>query len=189
MKADDFRWYQEAAARTIKADMTRDDKLSNFGLGLAGEAAEVMETIDRGLWRELHIDVQALKLELGDVLWYVAGTCSALELDMANVVRAVATTDGVGGETRAKDKGLMRNAIALGIEAGQAADLIKKALYHGKRLDEVTLKVHLGAVVLHVGALCWIAQLALHDVAQANIDKLMKRWPGKFGEPAPAEAT
>jgi NTP pyrophosphatase (non-canonical NTP hydrolase) len=58
-------------------------------LGLAGETGEVLNKIKK-VMRD-HEGVvndeykQILKKELGDVLWYVAGLCTELDLDMAEV--------------------------------------------------------------------------------------------------------
>jgi NTP pyrophosphatase (non-canonical NTP hydrolase) len=84
----DFNEYQAAARETAQ--------YPNMGaniyypmLGLAGETGEVAEKIKK-LMRD-HDGVMtperrdALKKELGDVLWYVAALCSELELRMADV--------------------------------------------------------------------------------------------------------
>ncbi len=41
-------------------------------LGLAGEVGEVSELIKKSIRDNAPLDIQKLKLELGDVLWYLA---------------------------------------------------------------------------------------------------------------------
>lgn len=79
-----FREYQDEAAMTIsRADgrvMTDEDRLANFGLGLAGEAGEVADIIKKHLYHGKPMDMPALKKELGDVLWYWSAIATVLGL-------------------------------------------------------------------------------------------------------------
>lgn len=84
----DFEQYQSAARQTAQyPDMGRN--LAYPTLGLAGETGEVAERVkkmirdDGGVLTSERRD--ALKAELGDVLWYVAALCSELELSMGEV--------------------------------------------------------------------------------------------------------
>jgi len=61
-------------------------------LGLAGEAGEVADKFkkiirDKG-GRVSSTDQEAIKLELGDVLWYVAQICDCLDIRMGDVATA-----------------------------------------------------------------------------------------------------
>lgn len=84
----DFNDYQTAARETAQyPNMGRNFYYPT--LGLAGESGEVAEKIKK-LMRD-HDGVltperrDALKKELGDVLWYVAALCSELGLQMGDV--------------------------------------------------------------------------------------------------------
>ena len=61
-------------------------------LGLCGEAGEVADKVKKVIRdREGAFDTAVrddLRLELGDVLWYVAQLCSELGLDLAEVAQA-----------------------------------------------------------------------------------------------------
>lgn len=84
-----------------------------------------------------------------------------------------------GGE----GKGDLRLAIfALGVagEAGEVADLMKKWVGHGKPRDMDAMAKELGDVLWYLSAICSDLGLSLRDVAQANINKLMKRYPEGF---------
>lgn len=89
----DFSDYQKQAATTALYPGRDAGKVAPYpALGLAGEAGEVAEHVkkairdDGGLITPARRD--ALKKELGDVLWYVAALCTELDLDMADVARA-----------------------------------------------------------------------------------------------------
>jgi len=74
------------------------------------------------------------------------------------------------------------SGYGLGIagEAGEVADYLKKVLHHGHELDRERLKKELGDVLWYAAAIADRADLTLEEVAQANIDKLMERYPEGF---------
>ncbi len=84
----EFNRYQEESGKTA----IYPDRGRNFvypTLGLAGETGEVAEKIKKvirdkgGIVDDATRD--ALRKELGDVLWYVAQLCTELDLSMADV--------------------------------------------------------------------------------------------------------
>jgi NTP pyrophosphatase (non-canonical NTP hydrolase) len=72
---------------------------------------------------------------------------------------------------------LVWNALGLAGEAGEVADVVKKAVFHEHPLDQATLIKELGDVLWYVAALCSVLNIDLGDVMQANIDKLKARYP------------
>ncbi len=73
-----FSSYQKLSARTLKAN----PQLTNMALGLAGETGEVIDHLKKYLFHGHTIDPEKVTEELGDVLWYVAGLCTILGVDM-----------------------------------------------------------------------------------------------------------
>lgn len=84
--------YQQGALNT--AEFPHELKVIYPTLGLVGEAGEVAEKIkkqirDRGGIDALNAqDIDGLKKELGDVLWYVAVLADDLGLDLESVAEA-----------------------------------------------------------------------------------------------------
>ena len=76
------------------------------------------------------------------------------------------------------------NALGLAGEAGEVADEIKKIVGHGHALDKDKLAKEIGDVCWYIAALCNDLGINLSDVAQANIDKLWKRYPEGFSQDA-----
>jgi NTP pyrophosphatase (non-canonical NTP hydrolase) len=75
---------------------------------------------------------------------------------------------------------LTNGALGLAGESGEAADLIKKHLFHGHALEEEKLKKELGDVLWYVALLADALGLGLEEVAQRNVDKLRARYPEGF---------
>lgn len=81
----DFQEYQELARRT--ANPLKDEKLElcNWGLGLAGEAGEVVELIKKHAFHGKTLNVEDITLELGDVLYYLAQVAHVVGVDLQTV--------------------------------------------------------------------------------------------------------
>ncbi len=76
------------------------------------------------------------------------------------------------------------NALGLVGEAGEVAEHIKKAIFHGHQLDQEMLKKEMGDVLWYVAALCTNLDLSMEEVMQANIEKLKMRYPDGFSSAA-----
>ena len=71
-------------------------------------------------------------------------------------------------------------AMGLAGEAGETCDYLKKVVCHGHELNKDNLVKELGDVLWYVAAIATEYGLNLDEVAQLNIDKLMKRYPEGF---------
>lgn len=85
--------YQELAARTLvdRPDIEIPDQemmLVWEALGLAGEAGEVANHVKKGVFHQHGIDLEKLKNEIGDTLWYAAALCTTLGLDLSEIMQA-----------------------------------------------------------------------------------------------------
>jgi NTP pyrophosphatase (non-canonical NTP hydrolase) len=58
------------------------------GLGLAGETGEVVEHIKKWVGHGHDLDVDKVKKELGDVLWYISELATVMDLSMEEIARA-----------------------------------------------------------------------------------------------------
>ena len=75
--------YQAAARRTMQADNMDGNQLLTMGvMGLCGEAAEVIDLVKKATFQGHHTNRTKMAEELGDVLWYVAACCEAIDVDL-----------------------------------------------------------------------------------------------------------
>ena len=75
---------------------------------------------------------------------------------------------------------LQEGALGLCGEAGEVADYIKKAIYQGHVMKTDRLVEEIGDVLWYAALLADAAGVGLDEVAQANVDKLWKRFPEGF---------
>lgn len=91
---------------------------------------------------------------------------------------------------RTKNPLLARNGLltdgGLGIagEAGEVADMIKKHLFQGHKLDQAALMSELGDVLWYIAEIADASGFTLEDVARWNVEKLKERYPDGFSEEA-----
>jgi NTP pyrophosphatase (non-canonical NTP hydrolase) len=71
-------------------------------------------------------------------------------------------------------------ALGLAGEAGEAADNIKKAIFHDRGLNYEKIKSELGDVLWYVTSLCTKLGFDLDDVMITNVEKLQTRYPDGF---------
>lgn len=70
--------------------------------------------------------------------------------------------------------------MGLNGEAGEVIDLIKKARFQGHEFDREHLIEELGDVLWYCAELAQGLGVTLDEVAELNIQKLMKRYPDGF---------
>jgi NTP pyrophosphatase (non-canonical NTP hydrolase) len=74
--------YQELANRSAGAGGDGERRLMVAALGLAGEAGEFANLVKKMTAHGHDFDPEALKDELGDVLWYLSEAATAAGLDL-----------------------------------------------------------------------------------------------------------
>lgn len=88
--------------------------------------------------------------------------------------------DRPGFEIADRDMMLIWNALGLAGEAGEVCEHIKKGVLHQHGIDEAKLVKEIGDCCWYLAALCTKLGVDLGDVMQANIDKLMTRYPNGY---------
>lgn len=84
------------------------------------------------------------------------------------------------GSTQADAPGLSMTALGLCGEAGEYADAVKKALFHSHPLDREHLKKELGDCFWYLAVAAHQLGFSLSEIANANAEKLRKRYPNGF---------
>lgn len=80
--------FQKEAATTFKEHVPLNAyqaRLLNWGIGLGGEAGEVLELLKHHIYAEEDINKVELAKELGDVLWYISAIAETTGLKMVDI--------------------------------------------------------------------------------------------------------
>lgn len=85
---NDFDAYQKDAVQRMADDLGDLLALATLGLGITGEAGEVADHIKKVIGHGHPMDKEKLKLEIGDVLWYVAVLSNRLGFKLSDVAEA-----------------------------------------------------------------------------------------------------
>lgn len=139
--------YQRLAARTLPPALSDREKLSMLALGVVGEWAEYEQAAGEESEPE----------EAGDVLWYIAGLCTVLGVDLADL------------PSHTPDYRPVVDAL------GDVCEAAKKHLYHGKELDKA--RILRGCAMLYRLV---AAPEDMPEIMAANVSKLQARWPDGF---------
>lgn len=78
--------YQKKAMRTLNPKLTKNEVLVNGVMGLGGESGEVIDIVKKHLFQGHPLDKEKIIKELGDVMWYVAEVCEALDISLDEVM-------------------------------------------------------------------------------------------------------
>ena len=76
----------ESCANDFEKDIKVGD-LINGVLGLCGETGEVSEHIKKAVFHGHGLNKEQISKELGDVMWYVAMCCHALNISLDDVMK------------------------------------------------------------------------------------------------------
>lgn len=74
--------YQSLAMVTLNPELSKRDVLINAVMGLCGESGEVIDIVKKHLHQGHELDREKLIKELGDIAWYLAEACHALDTDL-----------------------------------------------------------------------------------------------------------
>jgi NTP pyrophosphatase (non-canonical NTP hydrolase) len=77
-----FAEYQKATGRTADKNLGPLESLFNCILGIQGEAGEVAELLKKSLFHGHTLDLEKLKKEIGDILFYLTWLCSLHDFDL-----------------------------------------------------------------------------------------------------------
>lgn len=81
----DFNEYQKQAFTTATAE---SKNIYYMTMGMTGEAGEIANKVKKVMRDGKKLDIDDIKHELGDVLWYVAGLATMFGIDLENVAES-----------------------------------------------------------------------------------------------------
>ena len=77
--------YQRMAMLTLNRNLSKKEMLVNSTMGLCGESGEAIDIVKKHLFQGHELDKEHLVKELGDIAWYLAEACFALDINLSDV--------------------------------------------------------------------------------------------------------
>lgn len=175
------RQYQRAAMRTIGTFDSLADRMAFCAMEIMSESGEVANLAYKHLWQGHELDTNKLMLEIGDVMWGVAAMAQTIGVELVLPKTAdYRTTRHFAGRA---DR-LTRTALRLGKWAGLLSDAVCGYLATGNPNDIAGLDPLVQVIFTQLCSLADWLGMTPSDVMQANIDKLMRRYPTGFSPTA-----
>ena len=164
----------------IAAELTAGDaNLLHMAVGISGEAAELLDAIQKAVLRDGELDGENVLEELGDLEFYTEGMRQELQVTRDECLAASMVED-LGD---APD--LLTVAVDIVVVSGDIMDSVKRATIYRKPLDIGKIAHELGRLDRHMRTICKYRQLSRQDCLDANIAKLGKRYEGlKYSDTA-----
>ena len=78
--------YQEKAMRTLNPKLTKEEILVNAGMGLCGEAGEVIDLLKKHYYQDHPLSYEQIAYELGDIAWYLAEAAYAIGYKLEDIL-------------------------------------------------------------------------------------------------------
>ena len=79
--------YQNLSTRTMDPALWPNQALTNYGMGLIGEAAEVLDHLKKVIFHGHSVEHDKVREELGDVLFYLSAIASTLGIELNGVAQ------------------------------------------------------------------------------------------------------
>jgi NTP pyrophosphatase (non-canonical NTP hydrolase) len=163
--------YQERAARTLGSYDGLDDMALMAKTGLIAEAGEALDCYKKIVWRQDEAEKDKLILELGDLAFYLAAYFTSRG-DQLQKTQAYPTSglvcSGIGSSLRGRLVNLVRLTLLFDDVNGESKGGRDQARAYGWA---ILSEVH--AIALGLGH-------TLDEVFRGNLDKLARRFKGRF---------
>lgn len=129
-------------------------------LGMIGELGELATAVEK-------VDIQNIKKELGDCLWYITATCNELGIPLEQVFTSYP-------KNWVMDLEVKDSAIEAILISTEVSEMVKKYIRDGN-IDLSILKLKLTHIFTHLMRTASGFRLTLEEVLEANYTKLIKR--------------
>jgi NTP pyrophosphatase (non-canonical NTP hydrolase) len=175
----DFNEYQLLAERTSSMkDGNALDRAASAAMGLLGETGELIDHVKKILFQGHVLDPDKIKDEAGDVLWYLAESCSANDVRMDSI-SCSSMLDREEDSVKLLQR-LLLDCLRLGAVVGRYAETMEMDVSMKAFVSTKSTPVHLSRIFRKLVMLLEPIGLLVEDVAENNIEKLKKRYPEGF---------
>lgn len=84
----DWLEYSNKAIQLVNKELNWEQRITNAALGLTGESGEVADLVKKSRFQGHELNVDKIKKELGDILWYLNLMADCVGLDLEEIAEA-----------------------------------------------------------------------------------------------------
>ncbi len=180
MKLYSMKHYEKDVQRLLGA---HEKEEACYMLGLIGESGELTDLLKKAWGHGHQLDIDKLRLELGDCFWYVVALGLQFGVDVHDI--APRRLHRPGDQFTTRQKLLRLSHIVGSLSSVLDRHLSPPAHYYlsEEKFDRI-LTSKLRGIFSALEDIGEDFGLDLQDVLQANVEKLWKRYPNGFSEEA-----
>lgn len=169
--------YKERAIQRLNKSIAFDEKENMYYacMGLVEETGEIVAELRKPLFKgnfhEKALDIEGIKSELGDLMWYIALICKNTNIDMNQL------QEYKKDECRNKREKLIQTVIEIGQTSGKIVQEYQKIYESETDKSELIEKIE-----NQYNNICKLAEdlnLTIDDILNENIRKISSRYNEK----------
>ena len=171
--------YKKTALQRLNKSIAFDSKESMYYacMGIMEETGEIIaefrKPLFKGNFHEKSLDIEEIKSELGDLMWYISLVCKNANIDMNQLRRSEEKDDG----NLPKRERLIQISIKMGEDSGRIVEEYQRIF------DEKTSNIKLKEKIEHqYGNICELSEelgITVEDILNKNIEKVNSRYNEK----------
>lgn len=171
----DLNKYQELALERLNPTIANKDKegMRFCCMGLLEEAGEVIAELRKPLYKgnfhEKPLDKDAIKGELGDIIWYMALACRNNDIDIGKIDINIEEPEGDFNR---------KKIIKRGIKIGRQSGIIAKRYiqYNKKEIEKEKLEKSIRKQYKNILKISNMLGISIDDILEENIKKANSRY-------------
>lgn len=178
-----FEEYKKVATSRLNETIANNEheKIDYICIGIGEETGEILGEIRKATFKNYHqksLDKNAIKKELGDLIWYLALACEVTQIDMNKFKIDVSNYKNIPALTLTKDRRekLKKFALQIGTCSGEIMENI--ACFETSE-TELEKKNILELIQNQIENICKTANelgIKFDEILEANIEKIQLRY-------------
>lgn len=171
--------YKQIAVQRLNKTIAHNDKEKMYYacMGLMEETGEVIAELRKPLFKgnfhEKSLDLEEIKSELGDLMWYIALICRNCNINMNQIKKYTEKKE----EDILKREKLIQIAIKLGENSGKILEYYRKTL--SNESDKCKLMEFIENQYININELAENLGLKIDEILKLNIEKCYSRYNEK----------
>lgn len=174
----DLEEYKNKALQRINplVEASDEESMNYICLGIAEETgeitAEIRKPLFKGNFHERPLNIEKIKDELGDLMWYIAFACKKNNINMNELNNMILLEDSQRCTSRRE------RIIQLCIKMGQASGKIVEQyqLAYKNPMGRIDLEFEISDQYQNILLLCEELGISIDDVLEHNIQKANSRY-------------